>query len=168
MPIYEFYCRPCHRIFNFLSRGVNTTKRPTCPRCGKARLERRPSAFAISKGRTEPGPEGDLPDLDDSRIEEAIGGLAQEAEGINEDDPRAMARLMRKFYTRTGLPLGDGMEEALQRMESGEDPEKIEEQMGELLEGEDPFAGEPASASRLRALRRRLSAPTVDSTLYEL
>lgn len=29
MPIYEFYCSDCHAIFNFLSRQMNISKRPT-------------------------------------------------------------------------------------------------------------------------------------------
>ena len=33
MPIYEFYCPHCHRVFNFLSRAVNTDKTPDCPQC---------------------------------------------------------------------------------------------------------------------------------------
>ena len=53
MPIYEFYCRHCHRVFNFLSRAIDTEKTPACPRCGDAGLARRASAFAISKGRKE-------------------------------------------------------------------------------------------------------------------
>ena len=28
MPVYEFYCSDCHAILNFLSRQVNTDKRP--------------------------------------------------------------------------------------------------------------------------------------------
>jgi len=47
---------------------------------------------------------------------------------------------MRKLTDMTGLNLGDGMEEALSRMERGEDPEAIESEMGDTLEGEDPFS----------------------------
>ena len=46
---------------------------------------------------------------------------------------------MRKISDATGLSLGPQMEEALRRMEKGEDPERIEEEMGELLEGDDLF-----------------------------
>ena len=166
MPIYEFYCGDCHRIFSFLSRSTNTRKRPTCPRCKKTRLRRKVSAFAISKGRAEPAADEAMPDVDESRMEQAIAGLAQEAEGINEDDPRGMARLMRQFYERTGMPLGDGMEEALQRMQAGEDPEQIEEEMGDRLDAEDPFSGEGLSGPR--QLKRRLRPPSVDDTLYEM
>jgi hypothetical protein len=61
------------------------------------------------------------------------------------------------------------MEEAMRRMEAGEDPDRIEEEMGSLLEEEEPEFGEPeGSPGRLGSLRRRLRPPQVDETLYEL
>ena len=59
-------------------------------------------------------------------MEKAFMSLMQEAENVNEDDPRQMAALMRKFTDKTGIQLGDSMEEALGRMEAGEDPDRIE------------------------------------------
>ena len=188
MPIYEFYCADCHTVFNFLSRTINTTKRPACPRCGRPKLERRMSRFAVSRRRaeaaTEDGPADLPPGLDETKMERAMEAMAQEAEGINEDDPRQMARMMRKLYDTTGLPLGAGMEEAMRRMEAGEDPDKIEEELGDALEQEDPFGGgsgeggpeggqgtEGEGAKRggsLRAISRKLKPPKVDETLFDL
>jgi putative FmdB family regulatory protein len=180
MPIYEFYCSDCHRIFSFLSRSVNTKKEPACPRCERATLTRRVSSFAISKGRKEEatppaGPDlpGLPPGMDEARLEQAMATLSREAEGLNEEDPRQGAQLMRRLFETTGMPVGAGMEEALRRMESGEDPEKIEEEMGDLME--DPLALEggasPASEEprkTLRGLRRRLLPPSVDPELHEM
>ena len=59
------------------------------------------------------------------------------------------------------------VEEAIRRMESGEDPDKIEEEMGDLLDAEDPLLGEPAGG-RLRNLSKKLRPPNVDDTLYDL
>lgn len=166
MPIYEFYCSVCHTIFNFLSRAVDTTRRPACPRCGRKHLERRVSRFAVSRGLADPASDELPAGLDERRMEQAMEALAREADGLDEDDPRAMAGVMRRLYESTGLPLGDGMREALRRMEAGEDPDEIEEQLGDLLEQEDPFGEElPAGSSRLR---RRLRAPEVDPTLHEM
>jgi hypothetical protein len=58
---------------------------------------------------------------------------------INEDDPRQAAQLMRKLSHMTGLELGPGMSEALDRMEKGEDPDQLESEMGDMLADEDPF-----------------------------
>ena len=65
----------------------------------------------------------------------------------------------------TGMELGPGMQEALSRMEQGEDPEQIEAEMGDLLEGEDPFTFKNKKG-RLAADRQR--APMRDETLYDL
>ena len=166
MPIYEFYCADCHRVFNFLSRTINTSKRPACPRCGRPKLERRMSRFAISKGRSEEdGPDDPLAGVDEAKMERAMEELARETEGMDEDDPRQMARMMRKLGDSTGLRLGAPMEEAIRRMEAGEDPDKIEEEMGDLLEEEEPLIGEGGG---LRGLARRLKPPDVDETLYDL
>jgi putative FmdB family regulatory protein len=162
MPIYEFYCKKCHMLFNFFSSTINTEKRPLCPKCGKVKLERRMSLFARVKNRGE-SEETPLPDLDESKMEQAMGLLAKEAETMDENDPRQAANLMRKLSDMTGLNMGPGMEEALRRMEAGEDPDQIEEEMGDLLEGEDPF-----SFGEKRALSPRRRPPLKDETLYEL
>lgn len=164
MPIYEFYCDHCHRVFNFLARRADTRKRPDCPRCGRAKLERRASSFAISKGRKEHEGEGPS-DLDERKLEQAMESLGREAEGLDEDDPRQAARLMRKLWDAAGLDLGPGMQDALRRMEAGEDPESLEEELGEALE-QDPFGAQPGST--LKRLRRKVGPPTVDPKLYEM
>jgi len=166
MPIYEFYCPDCHCLYNFFSRRVNTEKKPDCPRCGRAALERRASLFAISRGRADRDDEAVPNDLDESRLEQALEGLAAQAGSLDENDPRQMGRLVRRLYEDTGLRLGPGMEEALRRMESGEDPERIEEQMGDALEAEDPFAAGGARGVSERL--RRLLPPKVDETLHDL
>ena len=163
MPVYEFYCRDCHTNFNFLSRRVNTEKTPGCPRCPRPRLERRVSLFAISKGRTEEPPEG-MPDFDEAKMERAMMSLAGEMEGMNEEDPRQMARFMRRLSEMTGMNLGSGMEEAMRRLESGEDPEQIEEEMGDVFSEENPFA----AAGGIKGLRRKYMPPAQDETLYVL
>ena len=165
MPIYEFYCGDCHRVYSFLSRAVDTRKRPSCPRCGRRELSRRVSAFAISKGRKEPAVGGEASELADQRLQHAMESLAGDAEGMNDEDPRQAARVMRKLFDAAGMPMGAGMEEALRRMEAGEDPEKIETEMGDVFEN-DPFAADIKKG--LGGLRHRLRPPTVDPDLYEM
>ncbi len=166
MPIYEFYCADCHTVFNFLSRTINTSKRPACPRCGRPDLQRQVSRFAISKGRTEESDEaGDMPDLDEAKMERLMAELERESEGMDEDNPQQMARVMRKLYEGSGLPLGGKWAEAIRRMEAGESPDDIEDEMGDLMDEEGPMPGE---RSGLRGLVRRLTPPNVDETLYDL
>ena len=163
MPIYEFYCHKCNTLYSFFSKTVNTEKTPTCPKCKRVKLKRQMSIFArVSRGKEETADEG-MPPIDEAKMEKAMAMLAGEADKINEDDPRQAAMLMRKLSDATGLNLGPGMEEALSRMERGEDPEKIEQEMGDLLEGEDPFIfGEKQKKGSKKP------KPRVDETLYDL
>ncbi len=162
MPVYEFYCDDCNTIFNFYSKTINTSKKPICPKCNKRELTRQISNFSTTKGFKEETEEG-VPDIDESKLERAMGMLESEANNINEDDPRQAAGLMRKFSDITGVTLSSNMEEALSRMEAGEDPEQVEAEMGDMLENEEPFSfekkGERPSIKK---------APSRDETLYEL
>lgn len=162
MPIYEFYCPDCNTLFNFFSRSVNTQKRPLCPRCGKVKLTRQMSPFAVT-GRAREADDGDDLPIDEHKMEQAMQTLAREADRINEDDPRQAAALMRKLSSMTGMELGAGMDEAIRRMERGEDPEAVEAEMGDLLENEDPFV---MPARKGRGGTRR--PPARDETLYDL
>jgi len=162
MPIYEFYCDHCNVLFNFFSRRINTSTRPDCPRCGRKELERKLSSFAVTGRAREPSADGDLP-FDESRMERAMETLAREAENIDDHDPRQAANLMRKLSDMTGMKLGPGMQEALSRLEQGEDPDVIETEMGALMENEDPFLPQEK-----RQGGQRRSPPVRDETLYEL
>ena len=162
MPIYEFYCKDCHWLFNFFSSTVNTDKQPLCPKCRKRKLKRQMSVFASPRSGDEE-PDMALPDMDETKMEEAMGMLAREAEKVDEEDPRQAANLMRKLTDLTGLDLGPGMQEALSRMEAGEDPEQIEADMGDLLEQEEPFLMKEKVS---RAIRQR--PPRVDEKIYDL
>jgi hypothetical protein len=121
------------------------------------------SIFARVSGGKEEGAVDDMPPIDEAKMEKAMAMLAGEADKINEDDPRQAAMLMRKLSDATGLNLGPGMEEALNRMERGEDPEKIEQEMGDLLEGEEPFM---VGAKAKKGSRK--PTPRIDETLYDL
>ena len=163
MPIYEFFCDDCNTVFNFFSQRPNTEKRPACPKCGRPELQKMMSTFAtIGKAKEDDG-DDPFAGLDESKMEQAMASLMREAENVNEDDPRQVAQLMRKFADKTGLNLGDSMEEAIARMESGEDPDQIEREMGDLMEGDDPFSLE-AMKKKVRGKR----PPIHDETLYDL
>ncbi|MEI6217463.1 MAG: zinc ribbon domain-containing protein, partial [bacterium] len=164
MPIYEFYCHDCNTVFNFFSRSVNTTKHPACPKCRKRRLRRQVSLFAATGNAKEDQGTDKLP-MDEAKMERAMNMLEKEASGMKEDDPRQAAELMRKFSDATGMSLGKKMEEALGRLESGEDPERVEADMGDALDGnEDPLM---LPGTKPREGSRR-PPPQRDETLYEM
>ena len=106
----------------------------------------------------------------DHRIEHLPSGgagidLLGEADKINDDDPKQAVNLMRKLSDMTGLKLGDGMDEALRRMEKGDDPEQVEAELGDILEEEDPFS---LQAKKSKSIETKRKEPLRDETLYDL
>jgi len=163
MPVYEFFCQKCNTIFSFFSKTVNTTKITLCPKCS-GNLKKQVSMFAcIDSSKNEPGPEN-IP-FDEKKLEKMMGKLAAETENLNEEDPRQAADLMKKFSDAAGVKLSNSMKEDISRMEAGEDPEKIEQELGDILENEDPFqTAETATSNR----GVNLPSPKRDETLYDL
>ncbi len=170
MPIYEFYCPACHVIMNFFARGVNPTRKPKCPHCGGRRLQRQVSMFAAGGAGGGDDEALDAMPVDERRMERAMESLAGDAEVMNEDDPQAAARLMRRFSKMTGVEFNAGIEQALQRMEAGEDPEMIEAEMGGALEADEPFIlpGTKGPGPSLKPRVKQRGAPRRDPSLYDL
>ncbi|HEY3340369.1 MAG TPA: hypothetical protein VGK81_00055 [Anaerolineae bacterium] len=53
--------------------------------------------------------------------------------GLDENDPRSLGHFMRKMADQTGEEMGPEFNEIVGRLEKGEDPEKIEQSMGDLF-----------------------------------
>ena len=165
MPIFEFACDHCRKVYQFLFRTSTSRKRPICPDCGGSKLRKLFSRFSVSRGAgASPGsgldpdaasPEG--ADADPVRMERAMAKLEREMTHLDESDPRQVGHFMRRMMEETGQSLGPEMETAIRRLESGEDPEKIEEDMGDLFD-EVPGRGGPAGNE---------DSYGYDDTLYE-
>jgi putative FmdB family regulatory protein len=120
VPIYEFRCNACRRRTSLFTRTIGAPATATCEHCGSADLFRLMSRVAVHRS-------GD--DSFDGLDESSLGD-------VDENDPRSMARWVRKMSRQMGEPLDSDMEADLERMEAGEMPED----MG-AGEGEDEFAG---------------------------
>ena len=141
MPIYEYACPKCRVIFNFLSKRINPDRLPVCPKCGNKKMTKQMSRFAMSRGLKEPAAktepqsgEPPMPDFDDPRMERAMMEMERDMEHLDENNPKHMAHMMRKM--KDLMPPGTMPKEldvAIKRLEAGEDPEKIEEDMGDVL-----------------------------------
>jgi putative FmdB family regulatory protein len=143
MPIYEFSCPRCRVIFSFLSKRVNPDRGPTCPKCGGSKMKKQVSGFALIRGvpesvskpeAAEEGGEPPMPDFDDPRIARSMSELERDMEHLDENNPKHMAHMMRKM--KELMPSGTMPKEldvAIRRLEAGEDPEKIEADMGDVL-----------------------------------
>jgi putative FmdB family regulatory protein len=128
MPIYEYACARCRKIFSFLVRNTASHKAPKCPRCGKEELARAISPFRIGRN-------------DESRAEKLADPAA--LSGIDENDPRSIARWMKKMGGELGEDMPGDLDEMVDRLEAGESPEDVEgggggysrDSSGELHEG---------------------------------
>lgn len=119
MPIYEYLCHDCQRRVSLLWRSFADaeSRSPICPRCGGHHLTRLISRVAVLRS-------------EESRLEDLADPSA--LDGLDENDPKSLARFMRKMAEETGEDLGPEFEEVVGRLEAGEDPESIEKAMPEL------------------------------------
>ncbi|HZO85503.1 MAG TPA: zinc ribbon domain-containing protein [Verrucomicrobiae bacterium] len=170
MPIYEFACPQCRVIYNFLSKRVNPDHSPVCPKCGNKKLTKQMSRFApLSKSAkaSEDASAGDAdsPEFDDPRMLRAMSELERDMEHLDENNPRHMAHMIKKM--KDLMPPGTvpaELDQAIKRLESGEDPEKIEEDMGPILEQALGGAGEDEDEGGGQSFGRGY---TRDSGLYD-
>jgi putative FmdB family regulatory protein len=118
MPIYEYRCQDCRRRVSLLFRSFSDIPAdPACPRCGGVHLIRLMSRVSVVRSE-----EGRLDDLADPS---ALSGL-------DENDPKSIARWMRKMGAEAGEEMPSEFGEVMDRLESGQTPEQIEEAMPDL------------------------------------
>jgi putative FmdB family regulatory protein len=124
MPIYEYRCHDCRRRVSLFFRSFSDVEEePTCPRCGGTHLTKLISRVSIVRS-------------EDSRLDD----LADPSmlDGLDEDDPKSIARWMRKMSAETGEDMPPEFDEVIDRLESGQSPEEIEDSMPDLA---DDFGG---------------------------
>lgn len=142
MPIYEYYCPDNNTIYQFYAKTLAQGKLvPKCPDNPKFRMQKALSTFAVkSSGKKSgdaeakegaagaPGANGDP--AEDARMEAAMNAMEGEFANVDENDPRAMGRMMRRMAELTGEKIDGEMEEVVRKLEEGADPEALEEQLG--------------------------------------
>ena len=104
MPIYEFRCTRCRKKTTALVMVRERIGDVRCASCGGADLERLWSRFATVKS-------------EDARLD----SLAESAEmgGFDENDPRSVARWMKKMGEAMGEDVGDEIDAAMDEEFSG-------------------------------------------------
>jgi len=120
LPIYEYRCQECKRRVTVFWRNFSEaeTGQAVCSHCQGTHLVR-----LVSRVRVIRSEESRLDNMSDF----------SDLPDIDENDPAAMGRWMRKMSNEIGEDLGPEFDEVVGRLESGEDPEKIEESMPDLL-----------------------------------
>ncbi|MGC8825700.1 MAG: FmdB family zinc ribbon protein [Anaerolineae bacterium] len=127
MPIYEYVCHDCRRRVSIFWRTFSEAEAgtPQCPRCQGTRLTRLVSRVSVVRSE-----ESRLDDLADP----------SSLPDLDENDPRSIARWMRKMSSELGEDLGPELDEVIDRLEAGQSPEEIEQAMPELGAGGDESA----------------------------
>jgi predicted nucleic acid-binding Zn ribbon protein len=193
MPIYEYYCPDNHKIYSFYAKTLAQGQTiPKCPENPAFRMRKILSAFAVT-GRTRKAAGGDSGDsggpppgsaggdpAEEAKMEAAMAAMEGEFANVDENDPRAMGRMMRRMSEVTGEKLDGEIEEVVRKLEEGADPDELEAQMGdEFGEGGDPDdppgmgpgggegmpPGEPREPRHRHRVRR--GPPVRDPKLYD-
>lgn len=124
MPNYEYRCLNCNRRFEVYIPYSDYGKREiVCSHCGSVEVERK-----IGRVRFARSEESRLENLADPSNLDAL-----------EDDPKALARMMRQMSNEMGEDLGPEFDEVVDRLESGQSPEEVEQALPDL--GADMDAG---------------------------
>lgn len=173
MPLYEFYCEPCHTIFTFRSLRVDTETVPLCPQCA-TKLKREVSSFAhIVSGKVQEAAEPECAGGEDAmdRMDRVLAQMGERMQDLEDDeaDPREAVKVMKELASAGGLHFNKEVQEAMARIEAGEDPEKIDEEFSEVFDAENPFAdGEDDLGQAGAGWLRRLRGPKRDPKWYDL
>ncbi|MEO7597349.1 MAG: FmdB family transcriptional regulator [Opitutus sp.] len=180
MPIYEYYCPDNHTIYQFFAKTIAQGQTvPKCPRNPKFQMQKLLSTFAVTSGGKDSAPPPTAPggaSAEDARMEAAMGAMESEFSNIDENDPRAMARMMRRMSEVTGEKIDGEMEEVVRKLEEGTDPQELEEEMGgdnapgmddpDSMGGSDGDLPNDKKEPRHR-FRVRKPAPARDPKLYD-
>ncbi len=118
MPTYDFVCNTCEKRFDvFMTFNEYGKKTVYCAHCQSDNVRRRMTKVRIAKS-------------DESRLESAADDFSG-LEGI-ENDPKALAHMMRKMGSEMGEELPSEFNEVVDRLEAGQSPEEIESVLPDL------------------------------------
>lgn len=106
MPIYEYRCEGCRKRTSVFTRSVSAAVTAVCDHCGSKKMTRLFSRVSVRRSGDDFG------GLDESSLA-----------GLDENDPKSMAKWIRRMSEQMGEPLDAEMEGDLERLEAGEMPD---------------------------------------------
>lgn len=168
MPIYEYYCPDNNKLYTFLARSLAyRDKVPVCPDDESLKMERRVSRFAVIGRAKEESEDDPFAGIDDAKMESFMADMEREMGVMDEEnpDPRQIGHFMRKMTDMMGDKTPPELREMVRRLESGEDPEKLEAEFGGMDEGGEGDALFSQMIKRAKATRKQ---PVRDPKLYEM
>ncbi len=113
MPIYEYKCYECGRIFDLFVRSEAQANEPQCKHCHSADLKRLISRPGLVRSKSS----------SDSGELRAV-------------DPRRAVENMSRTYDQSGIDPGRGFEEVAKRVAAGDSPQELQEAVKEAKKKE--------------------------------
>lgn len=118
MPNYEYRCLDCgKRVSIFQSYEAYGQETVQCPYCNSEQVVRLINRVRVLRS-------------EESRLDALADPTAWD--GFDDEDPKSMARMMRKMGSEMGEEMPTEFDEVVDRLESGESPEEIEKTMPDL------------------------------------
>ena len=109
MPIYEYRCRECRKKSTFVTLSASAAFEPRCKHCGSVNLEKLVSRVAVFRSE-----ESRLDDLADP----------SKLAGVDENDPKSVARWMKKMGKEMGEDVGDDFDQEIEQAVEESESEK--------------------------------------------
>lgn len=122
MPSYDYRCDDCSKRSIIYKTYEEYGETPVeCPHCGSKNLQRIIGRIRIAKS-------------EDARLDDLSDPSGWD---FDENDPKSMAKMMRKMGNELGEDMPAEFDEVVDRLEAGEDPDNIEKDMPDLGGGDD-------------------------------
>lgn len=99
MPLYEYECKKCGKVFTFLVGMIADNTDPQCPACKSKRLTKLISRVSHLRGE-----------------EASLDRMADMAERMDPDDPKAMMDFARRMGKDMGDEMGEDMGDEFEAM----------------------------------------------------
>ncbi|MBE0697806.1 MAG: zinc ribbon domain-containing protein [Anaerolineaceae bacterium] len=122
MPNYEYRCLNCRKRFEiFFTYSQYGTQPILCPHCKSENVQRRVGRIRVARSEESR--------MDNFSDPSSLDGL--------DEDPRALGKMMRRMSGELGEEMGPEFNEVVGRLEAGQSPEQIEQDLPDLGGGQD-------------------------------
>jgi putative FmdB family regulatory protein len=120
VPNYEYICQQCRKRFSiFISYKEYDSKKIHCPHCSSENVQRRINRIRVLRSN-----ESRMAAFTDNDRLDSI-----------DENPRALGKMMREMQGEVGEEMGPEFDEVVDRLEKGQTPDQIEQELPDLDEG---------------------------------
>jgi putative FmdB family regulatory protein len=100
MPIYEYRCSDCHKKTTIVTLSISAAVDPVCAQCGGKNMTKLVSRVAVKRS-------------EESRLESLADPSS--LSGLDESDPKSVARWMKKMGQEMGEETGEDFDEEVDK-----------------------------------------------------